>query len=154
MITTRHAEPGDIPWLARQLEAFSGFYGTRIPLWPADRGEAEQLVRELFHRHHWFVATEQASDVAVPERVGFIAGALTDHPFNPRITVLSELFWWVVPQHRGGSAGARLLRRFVAFGQEYADWTVMTLEAQSPVNPRSLERMGFRLYESSYLLEH
>ena len=30
--------------------------------------------------------------------------------------VLTELFWWVTPEHRGSSAGARLLEEFLAFG--------------------------------------
>lgn len=85
--------------------------------------------------------------------VGFIAGMLSEHPYNPKITVLSELFWWVAPEYRGSSAGARLLQAFEDYGRANAQWVVMTLETKSPVDPRSLERRGFKHFESSYLME-
>jgi hypothetical protein len=67
--------------------------------------------------------------------------------------VLSELFWWVSPEHRGGLAGARLLAHFIDYGEKNADWIQMTLEAGSPVNEHTLTRLGFQLYERSYLKE-
>jgi hypothetical protein len=56
-------------------------------------------------------------------------------------------------RYRGSSAGARLLEAFIAYGKKNADCIVMTLQAKSPVDPRSLERKGFRLYERNFMLE-
>jgi hypothetical protein len=59
----------------------------------------------------------------------------------------------VSPEHRGGSAGARLFKHFMKYGEDNADWIVMTLEAASPIDPKSLHAYGFKEYERSYLLE-
>lgn len=143
----REGRPDDIDWLVTQLREFSRFFGTRLPLF----GD-EAFVRaglEVQIRDH-FVA------VAVDERgtqLGFIAGILTPHMYNPAIKILCETFWWVMPEHRGTSAGARLLMEFVAFGKARADWLGFTLEHHSPVREETLIRHGFHLHERHYLME-
>lgn len=85
------------------------------------------------------------------EPVGLIAGALAPHPFNPDITVATELWWFVSPAHRGSRAGLALLDAYDAWASEHADIKGMTLEATSPVNPRVLLKRGYVLAESQYL---
>lgn len=148
MITVRRAIQYDAPWLLVQLRAFDRFFGTHRSLFP-DLASAEQQLLQLMDPNGgcFFVATEGAM------HLGFVVGALHPQLYNRSIRQLTELFWWVAPEHRRSSAGARLLMAFEAYGRAHADFIVMTLEAKSPVNPRSLERRGFRLQESSYLLE-
>lgn len=148
----REARPDDVVWLLEQLRAFDQFFGAGRSLVPSDPMLAHDTVAELVTRAQ---ASDAAFYIAVLDgtRVGFIAGVLMNHPFNPEIRLLSELFWWVDPAHRGSSAGARLLARFEEFGRKRADWITMTLEAKSPVDPSSLTRRGYRHQESSYLLE-
>jgi GNAT superfamily N-acetyltransferase len=138
-------------WLLEQMRAFGQFFGSKHSLFPSDDGVALETLRVLIEAHVFFVAEKE--DGYVAQLVGFIAGALGPHPYNAQIMVLSEQFWWVNPIHRGSSAGARLLERFLQFGREHADWIVMTLETKSPVDPKSLERKGFKHFEHSYLLE-
>lgn len=149
MIHIRHATGDDAGWLLEQLREFASFFGTRLSLIPADDGVALAVVHHLIASLEFFVAVDYRSLTPL----GFIAGSLAPHPFNPSVRTLSEVFWWVRPDRRGSSAGARLLDRFLAVGEEKADWIVMTLEAKSPVDPASLERRGFRLHERSYLKE-
>lgn len=144
----RPATFDDADWLLMELRDFSRFFGTRRSLFPDDERTALLGLSHLIRKEPIFVA--EASD---GERVGFVAGTLAPHPFNPEIMVLTELFWWVTTEHRGSSAGARLLEKFINYGREHADWINLTLEANSPINPATLERRGFRLRERSYLLE-
>lgn len=145
MITVRRATADDVPWLLEQLAAFDQFFGSTRSLFP-DIDTARAIVSDLVTTQPFFVAGD--SDL-----VGFIAGYLTPHPYNPTIRVLTESFWWVDQEFRGSRAGLALLNALIAFGREHADWIVMTLEHESPVNPETLTRRGFRLKETSYLME-
>lgn len=148
MIVIRSATREDIPWLLEQLRAFSLFYGTKAPLFPDDPAAAASILEVQVGRANPFFLAVVRGD-----RAGFISGALVTHPYNATIRILQELFWWVAPEFRGSSAGARLLEHFETYGRAHADWILMTLEAKSPIDPRSLERRGFQLHERSYLLE-
>lgn len=147
MITVRRAQLTDSPWLLTQLKAFAQFFGSKHSLFPTEDDQILDTLHSMVESKVFFVAENGTN------AVGFIAGMLSEHPYNPKITVLSELFWWVQPEYRGSSAGARLLRAFEDYGRANADWVVMTLETKSPVDPRSLEKRGFKHFESSFLLE-
>lgn len=160
MIHVRPAEKSDVPWLLEQLREFSRFYGTQRPLVPSDPDMATRLVETMTGACPFFIAEKHSQsdgeadyNFHFVESVGFIAGQLGVHPYNPEIRVLTEMFWWVVPEYRGTRAGAILFNVFTAYGKQHADWVIMTLEKDSPVDPKSLEKRGYRLQESSYLLE-
>jgi RimJ/RimL family protein N-acetyltransferase len=150
----RPASRADIPWLLEQLRAFADFSNTAHSLFPADETVATAIVDSLIAQAgQWrgvFLIAETPADHTP---LGFIVGVLGAHPFNPRVRVLSELFWWVTPSHRGSSAGARLLDAFVGFGKRHADQVVLTLEHESPDLEAGFVRRGFRLKERTYLLE-
>lgn len=146
-ITVRPAVAEDVPWLLDQLQAFDKFFGARRSLIPTDVAYAEALLRNLMANHVFYVA------LSARGLVGFIAGTLTAHAFNPDLRVLSEVFWWVDEAERGSRAGALLFSAFHEYGLAQADWIVFTLETNSPVNPATLEKRGFRLHERNYLLE-
>lgn len=151
-ISVRRAVAADAPWLLTQLRAFSDFFGTTKPLFPDD-ATADALLTALL-AHPFYVAEKASLFHGVdPKPIGFICGTLAPHPFNPAITVLSEVFWWVDEANRLGRAGHLLLEAFLRVGREHADWIVFSLEAKSPVNPETLTKRGFHLHESSYLLE-
>ncbi len=145
--TIRLATVDDIPWLIQELRKFSEFFGTRKSLFPTDDNEASYLLERLVESQPFVIAENGVGPM------GFMAGALEPHLFNAEIMTLTELFWWVTPEHRQSRAGAILFNWFIDLGNKHADWIVMTLEADSPVNPRTLGRRGFRLHERSYLLE-
>jgi hypothetical protein len=143
----REGRPDDIDWLVAQLREFSRFFGTRMPLFGDEafvRAGLEVQMRDHFMR----IAVDDQD-----QRLGFIGGILTPHMYNPAIKVLCETFWWVAPEHRGSSAGARLLAEFLLFGRAHADWMTFALEVQSPVREETLLRHGFRLQERQYLME-
>lgn len=135
-----------MPWLLGQLQAFDRFFGSSRSLFPTME-QAEATVTMLLTEHVFLVAANDHGPL------GFIAGILTPHLFNPAVVVLSEVFWWVPVEHRGSRAGALLLAAFMAVGKARAHSIVMTLEAESPIEPRSLTRLGFRPKETNYLLE-
>lgn len=106
---------------------------------------AESLLAHLMDTQLVLVADRDG------EPVGLIAGAIAPHPFNPDISVATELWWFVAPAHRGSRAGLALLDAYDAWAAANADVKGMTLEATSPVNPRVLLKRGYVLAETQYV---
>lgn len=138
---------GDIDWLVSQVKLFSEFFGTKRPLFSNEEYAREGLLKTM-QEHILFVATHNDGTP-----VGFVAGYIIPHMFNPEISVLAETFWWVQPEYRGTRAGLMLLNELVAYGKEHTDWILMALEDGSPVNEKCLTKRGFVLKERNYLLE-
>lgn len=152
-VTVRRATEHDVDFIVSELLQFSEFMDTRLKLFDAPE-YATQGIRNAVKEHVVFVAESSGDpDEGVFQRIGFILATLGPHPFNPRITVLSEMFWWVKKEHRGTRAGAMLLRYLIEFGKQKADWIAVSLEAKSPVKPDALLSRGFKLLETGYLME-
>lgn len=147
-IEVRLARSGDIEWLAGELRQFAESDGKRLTVY-GDGAHAHRGLEELVGNHLVLLA-ERVSDRA---KLGFIAGMVFPHSFNPSIRVLGELLWWVSPTHRKTRAGLLLLDAFVAWGDQHCDWVTFGLQHDSPVRDETLYRRGFRPQERSFLRE-
>lgn len=147
MIRVRPAISSDIDWIVQELRSFSDFYRTKKPLFQ-DEKYAKEFITNAIHEHVVFVAEK---DFVGP--IGFIAGLLIPHIFNPTIRVLNEAFWWVPEAYRHSKAGYLLLKEFIEFGKKNVDWILFTLEEGSPVNEFALIDRGFTPKERNYLME-
>jgi GNAT superfamily N-acetyltransferase len=87
-----------------------------------------------------FVA-EVAGDV-----VGMIGLLAFQHPMAGELTV-SELFWWVEPEHRG--RGVRLLKRAEQWAHEIGAVKLFMIAPTAEV-ARLYERLGFEYLEMAY----
>ncbi len=148
-VTVRAACLDDIPWMTAELREFSKFYGTKSPLMGADEEYVRAGLYTMVTHHVVQVAHHESGEL-----MGFIAGTLTPHVFNPDLSILCENFWWVATKYRKSRAGLLLLEAFIAAGKNYADMTTFSLvEGRSPVNEKSLMKRGFHLHERNYLME-
>ncbi len=145
-IEVRRATVEDEDWILRQLRDFDKFLGTKRSL-IEDELAARKTILSLIANHIVLIAHEDS------ERHGFIAGARGPHPFAAYLNVLSELFWWIDPKHRGRGAALALLNEFEKVGRDGSDWIVFSLETHSPVRDAHLTGRGFRQIERAYLLE-
>lgn len=143
----RRGSSTDMDWLVEQLRQFADFFGSKKSLFADEAYVRSQL--EVFMNSHLVLVAER-EDLG---RIGFIAGFVTPHMFNPAIKVLAEMFWWVDPLKRNTRAGLMLLEEFIAWGKSNVDWITFTLESKSPVNDRLLYKRGFKLQERSFILE-
>ena len=160
-MVVREARLDDMDWLIQELRAFSEFSTYQHKLFPPDeievRVKVKQLIEHQFVRiayQEYFAEGFEGLDMGRRERpVGFIAGLHGEHWFNPEIHTFTELFWWVQPEHRGSSAGVRLLEAFIDEGERRRGWIVFGLEHNSPVKDETLLKRGFRVQERSFLKE-
>lgn len=146
---TRQAEISDLDFVLVELKKFSDFFKSKHPLFGDDEQYNRQLISNLIEKHLFIIAFHEEHGP-----VGFICGLVMPHLFNPKIKCLSEVFWWVRPEYRMSRAGYLLLKEFVKYGKENCDWVTMTIEDQSPVNPDSLIRLGFKNKEKSFIMEN
>ncbi len=145
-IIVRSATEGDVSWVVDELRAFSNSQRTKLKPFPGDQ-EAKAAITRMIQDHLFLVA------VRGEERLGFLAAYVFAHPFNAAIRTLSESYWWVAEKFRGTRAGAMLLNAYLEHGKKHADWVFMTLQSNSPVNPDSLIKRGFRIHETYFLME-
>lgn len=82
--------------------------------------------------------------------VGAIAGLLVNNLYNPEMTTLSELVWYVLPEYRQTRVGALLLKSFIEHGEEVADETTLSILPSSNVHFESLKKRGFNLEEFAF----
>lgn len=143
----RKANLDDLPVIMKQLKDFSDFYKSKQSLYGKDEVFSHNLISGFIKEQVFFVAESEG------EILGFIVGMVLPHVYNPGITTLTELFWWVKEEARGGRAGLKLLNAFVDYGKENVDWIICTIEDDSPVNEKSFLKRGFRFKEKSFLME-
>lgn len=86
--------------------------------------------------------------------VGMAAALSFGHYLNLKRTVAQELFWWVTPRARGGTAAMKLMRGLEAWahdkGAEYLTMVCLDALATNPA-ARIYERSGYRAAERSFI---
>jgi GNAT superfamily N-acetyltransferase len=86
------------------------------------------------------------------ERIG-MAGALA-YPmyFNIRQKAAQEMFWWVSPEHRGGTAGVRLMQSMERWAASLGcqTMTMVCLPIDGPAES-IYQRMGYRPLERNFV---
>ena len=81
---------------------------------------------------------------------GAIGAILTPNLFNPDLSTLAEVFWYVLPEFRNTRSGLLLLKALEQCGKEKADETSMCLLVDSPISIESLEKRGFEMKEIAF----
>lgn len=150
MYSIREAVIEDIPAIMEELKAFSDFYKTKMPMF-RDEGHSTKVLTDMIENHLFYVAVNDVNERH--DLVGFIAGYLMPHIYNPDIATLTEAFWWVKPEHRRSGIGVELLDMYVEFGKKHSNWILMTIEDETPIDPSLLTSRGFRLKETSFIME-
>jgi hypothetical protein len=82
--------------------------------------------------------------------IGALGALLLPNLYNPEITTLVELFWYVLPEYRNTRAGALLFSELDKYGEANADEAVLSLLGSSTVNMKTLEKRGFMLREFAF----
>jgi len=142
MVTIRRAVADDLEFVKDCGREFSQAVG--MP-WAWNEDYARRtLIPDLIENHLALIAEDDG------HQVGVISGFDTVHPFNPEVTLLAEVVWWVMPEGRAKSAGKKLLDEFIAIGKEFDIITMSTLN--NPVHDRMLERIGFVKSESGFVM--
>lgn len=82
--------------------------------------------------------------------IGALGALLVPNVFSPKRTMLSETFWYVLPEYHGTRAGALLFNVFNKKGEECANDACMSLLSSSSVKIKTIEKRGYMLKEFSF----
>ncbi len=143
----RQAMVSDIDSLSVELEKFSDQYSTKLPPYK-DKETSERVLKLMIEEHLFYVAVDDSMEI-----VGFIAGFVHKHIYNPDIKTLCEAFWWTKKEHRRSGVGIQLLEAFESWGKKNVDWILMTIEDDTPIDPKIFIDRGFRPKETSFIME-
>lgn len=82
--------------------------------------------------------------------VGALGSLLVPNTYNPELTSLVELFWYVTDECRMTRAGFLLFKTFEQKAKESADEAVLSLLFSSKVRTETLEKRGFIMEELAF----
>ena len=86
--------------------------------------------------------------------VGMLIAGIHPSRWSPAHLLLTELAWWVEPEHRGGTAGHRLLKRYIEAGQKMKEQgRICNFFISKMSNSPDLDygRFGFRYLEQFWV---
>lgn len=138
----RTAKPSDCEWIVEQAKHFIDYLQLQFE---ANEPHLRQVIAEFVTKH--VVVLVEKDGV----RCGIAAALLQPHVFNPNVRTLTEVMWWVVPEYRNTRAGLLLLDTLDDIGNKTADLVVMSVEAHSSVNERTLVKRGYKKQELAFV---
>jgi L-amino acid N-acyltransferase YncA len=86
--------------------------------------------------------------------VGMLIAGIHPSRWSPAHLLLTELAWWVEPEHRGGTTGHRLLKRYIEAGQKMKEQgRICNFFISKMSNSPDLDygRFGFRYLEQFWV---
>lgn len=150
-VLVREAEETDFGFILDALEDQSRIYSESLKL-------TYQLFEDELHVEALLYSLKDNGILLVAENggqlVGFIAGWISPHPYNPRIRVATHASWWVLPEKRKGRSGAALLNAFaISAKAKCCDQVIVSLAVETPIRESSMKRMGYTPADKSYVME-
>lgn len=141
----RRACSFDIPWMISEGANFLKLISSKHDYY--NPRHLEELLKNLMANGILLVAEENE------ELRGAIGGIKHANIYNPDITDLSELFWWVPVKYRKGRAGYMLMKEFEKYGDD-CDNIVFSSMDFSPINTDALTKRGYKKKETAFLKEN
>ncbi len=145
----REASPHDIPALLDMLRKYRGHmpYG-----FLQDADDAEHVTQMLAN----LMAGQGVVFVSEAENLtGMLIAGVMPSLWSPKHFLLTEFAYWVEPEHRGGTAGYRLLAAYLNKAIELKEsGRISHAFISKMVNSPDLnyERMGFRKLEEFWVM--
>jgi len=143
----RKATLNDIDFIRKELKAGDIYYNTKYKLSEASESYQKEKLEMLINTQVFLIAEIDY----IP--VGYILAVGSKHFFNPDIRKLDVLLWWVKEEYRKTRAGYLLLKTVVKFGKENFDWIWLDVNVDAQIKNESLEKLGFKNKEKTYLME-
>lgn len=144
----RHATKYDIPKLIQMVNGYASEFPFALandPQW-FDEEYLSSLLMTIIAGCGFVLIDDD-------ER-GFLAAIIVPNVWNPKILELSELAWWVHPEHRNSTIGGKLWIEFDRHANKLKDegrikFIKTSLTVKSPAV--NFEKRGYKLLEIAYI---
>ena len=143
----RLAEKKDMDWLVNTAGYNMICFEVSKPEW-FNEDQFELLYSKGIEDKTCFVVTKGK------ELVGVLGGILVPNIFNSKYTNLTEILWYVLPEHRRSKCGYLLLKEYSKLSDTISGVSTFSiLTDSSEVNIDTIEKFGFKLKEFSFYKE-
>jgi len=145
MLSVRLATAEDMPYMLEQAEQFVDYIPQHLTFDPM---YMQDILTGMMELGIVLLAVED------DKPIGGIGGMPVKCVFDSNHTTMAELFLWIDPNHRKGSAMIRLIKTFEADAKSFgADTVTLCHTNATPGLGKIYERYGFSLAESTYSKE-
>lgn len=145
----RHATPFDIPALVDLLRE----YRSHTPLQFLNEADDEKYITTMLTE---IISGKGVALVAENGDVfGMLIAGIHSSRWSPKHLLLTELAYWVEPEHRGGTAGYRLLAMYVAEAKQLKEsGRICNFFISKMVNSPDLSygKLGFEKLEEFWVM--
>lgn len=142
----RQATPDDIPALVRIGKHFADYSPFGVEYSPDG---TSAFLHSIITQYGVVFVSEYAGEI-----VGLIVGMLAPIWYSPRNIMATEVAWWVVPEHRGGSHAVKLAKEFekwgITMGASHICFSDLCIKGEYPAGSM-LGRMGYTPTERSHV---
>jgi len=139
----RQAYITDLDELLVNAETFMGLLDMELEI---DHEYLKSVFVDLIRRHIILVAVHK------DKIVGSIAGLCTSSMFDRNTKIVSETFWWMMPDSRGTTGGYKLLKEFEKRAKATnCKYITLSRLAKSPVQQATYEKAGYNITEETWV---
>lgn len=143
----RNANELDIEVISEMLVEYINDLGELALYGQASPEYRKHFIEELIRKNICIIA-EQENQI-----VGLITGLVHPHIYNPEVTAVTELFWYVLPSHRQSLAAAKLFSAFKLEASRRGKLIYFNLAIQSQVKHESITKRGFSQCETHFVMQ-
>jgi hypothetical protein len=136
-------QPQDIPWVAGVAAVRMLVEELKIPEYVNADG-ISSLVNRGYEEGTIRVAKLNN------EPIGVVGALATQNLFNPKLTTLTEVFFYVLPEHRKSRAGYLLFKEYNKMVDEIADDATFSILSGSAMGESLLLKTGYVKTEVAY----
>jgi len=115
----------------------------------SDKEYIEKLLTEIIVGAGFILLAEKDNEI-----IGMVIAAKLPNIWNPKAAQLSELAYWVNPEHRGGTAAYRLIDAYVKAGEKLkAENKISFYTISKMINSPDLKfnKLGFEKLEETWV---
>jgi N-acetylglutamate synthase-like GNAT family acetyltransferase len=145
----RHANKFDVNEIVRMLKAYRDKAPTQFLQDSSNQEHIEKLLSNIFAGAGFILVAEK--DEAI---VGMVIAAQHPNIWNPDITQISEIAFWVDEAHRGGKTAYRLLHAYIQQCEEFKQEKrihFFSLSKMSNSPDLSYDKFGFQKLEETWI---
>jgi len=145
----RHANKFDIDEIVRMLKAYRDNAPTQFLRDSSNQEHIEKLLSNILAGAGFILLATKEEDV-----IGMVIAALHPNIWNPDITQISEIAFWVDEEHRGGRTAYRLLHAYIQQCEELKQDNrihFFSVSKMSNSPDLSYDRFGFEKLEETWI---
>lgn len=143
----RLAKKEDMPFIVAMCEKFYSF---------TDASKIKEFSHSALYRLvDSFISSDYANCFVCGDNIPIACAGMTamNHPFTDDFLIVSEVFWWVEPDHRNKGIGKDLIRYAENWGKSIgaaASAMAHTAEIEPKKARETYEKLGYKQAEHSY----